>query len=54
MKKILFILLVLISGCAMSNEAIIKEYDKCKNAGLSSHSLKNQLTDSIIKVQCQP
>lgn len=54
MKRLLFVLLILISGCAMSNEAIIKEYDKCRNAGLGTHTLRDKITDSITKVQCQP
>lgn len=55
MKKILLLCLSLFFiGCAMSNEAIIKEYEKCRAAGLGTTTERNKITENIIRVQCQP
>ena len=58
MKKIILVLLVLVSGltlggCGIKNEDLISERDKCINAGMDYNLVGN--TDLIIfKVNCVP
>lgn len=54
MKIILTLILLLLIGCTepLTNDEIIKEVEKCENAGLEAQFLGNGLSADINKVQC--
>jgi len=55
MPKLILILSLFLAGCgSLSNDDIIKETQKCKEAGMSTITFINGLTSRIIEIQCAP
>lgn len=54
MKKIIIVLplLLLLAGCGLSNDEIIRETKKCKDAGMEVDVIYNGITYDIGKIQC--
>ena len=48
------LLMAMMHSCsqALTNEQIIEEVNKCRNAKLGYKFIRNGLTDDIIKTQC--
>lgn len=53
MKKLILIpLIFLLAGCGLTNEEIIAETKKCKDAGMEAERIFNGITYDITKIQC--
>jgi len=53
-KSLSLIIILIISGCSMSNDEIIKEHEKCKNAGMSTIVNNNGYSNNVKSVVCMP
>lgn len=53
-KELIIVLCLLVSGCSMSNEEIIKESNKCYAAGMRVEVKINGLNGGVRAIVCWP
>ena len=57
MKKLIVILVLLLAACTsptMTNDEIIKETNKCEDAGLKAQTIYNGVTGEVRYIRCMP
>lgn len=52
--KYLLAFALLLSGCAMSNDDMIRDVKKCEAAGMVGVPMASPITGQILEVQCWP